>query len=157
MLKTTYTSFGPVKYDDSTVIVIRNGLLGFPEDREFILIEHGSHGQLGYLQSLATPAVAFSVMDAAVLAPEYPGRSAEELGVRAGLGEGEVAMLIVVVDNATTNVLEANLAAPIIINAATREGAQVTLDAAYYPHRFPVATTSRQELPNKIDAQANVA
>ena len=158
MMRTAETGFGPVEYDDSTVITITGGLLGFPNDTEFVLLEHGDGELLGYLQSLSTPALAFPVMDPAILAPAYPQPAPPILAQFAGLSTDNVGMLVIVVADEKGDQILANLVAPLVIDVASRTGVQVLLEPSAFPARFPIATTDRTILQKKLkDANSQSA
>ncbi|MCA9617884.1 MAG: flagellar assembly protein FliW [Myxococcales bacterium] len=147
MICTADTGFGPIQYDDAAVITIEGGLLGFPDDTQFVLLEHGDGDTLGYLQSLTTPTLAFPVMDPAFLAPEYPQPGPVVLAEIAELGTEQVGMLVVVYGDGNGGQLHANLASPIVIDILARRGKQVLLDANVFSNHFPVGATSHVTSP----------
>ena len=75
MLTIQGTRFGDVTVDPNAVIDFPNGLIGFPRDDRFVLLERdaddGSRSDLGYLQSTKTPELCFPVIDAAAMQAEY--------------------------------------------------------------------------------------
>ncbi len=90
------TRFGVVEVNDDTVIHIPRGLVGFPNDRSFVLLERGEGEPIGYLQSVDSPALSFPVVDGSVFGPEYPKPNAATLARKVGVGTDNVAVLVVV-------------------------------------------------------------
>jgi flagellar assembly factor FliW len=147
------TRFGTVEADESAVIKFPNGLLGFPNERSFVLIEKGERGQLGYLQSVNTSWLAFPVMDAALLAPAYPEPGPNVIAAEAGLGTNDIAMLIIVIGR--DDHLEANLLAPVVIDLESRNARQVVLDPQRYPSRLMLKTQPSNSATTSTAADAN--
>lgn len=125
------TRFGTIEVDEASVLTFPNGLVGFPEQTAFVLLERANGKMVAYLQSLVTPALAFPVVDAADFA-SYPEPSVEKLAASAGLEGNELALLVIVAARPETKTLEANLLAPIIVEMGSRKCAQVVLDARKY-------------------------
>src|SRR5207249_344922 len=53
------TRFGNLEIGDERVILFREGLVGFPGENLFVLLPPVEGAQVGWLQSIATPALAF--------------------------------------------------------------------------------------------------
>ena len=72
MLKLQSKYFGEIEYEAKDVIRFPAGIIGFEEEQAFLLLPfEGSGGGMLCLQSVATPALAFVVMDAFSLMPDY--------------------------------------------------------------------------------------
>jgi flagellar assembly factor FliW len=125
------TKFGNIEVDEAKTIAIPGGLIGFANLRRYVLLEPRGKAPVGWLQSLELPALAFPVVDGAAVGPDYPDPGGADLAKEAGLGHGEVAVMVVVAAAAGRG-LVANLLAPIVVDLSTRTGAQVVLD----PKRF---------------------
>lgn len=137
-MKIEGTRFGTVDVDDQAVIQLPSGLIGFAAETRFALLRFGTT-RLAYLQSLTTPNLALSVVDAAVFGDAYPQPRAAELAVNAGLGQSEdLAVLVPVAVRGLENRLFANLLAPIVVDAASRRAAQVVLDPERYSTSVPL-------------------
>jgi flagellar assembly factor FliW len=136
MIRIEGTRFGTIEVDEGTVIEFPNGLVGFPSETRFVLLERSGGKLVGYLQSLTTPTLAFPVMDGAAF-EDFPDPSAEELARSVGLDGSDLAVLVIVSVNPQTKFLQANLLAPLLVDVASRNGAQCVLD----PRRFSAAHT----------------
>ena len=77
--------FGNVEYEEKDVIRFPAGLFGFDEEHAFLLLPfEGGGGSMLCLQSVATPALAFVVLDPFSLKPDYAPECAlrrEEPGI----------------------------------------------------------------------------
>jgi flagellar assembly factor FliW len=136
MIDLERTRFGAISVADDCLITLRGGLLGFPNDTRFILVER-ERGPVAFLQSVDTPELALPVLDGAKLSPAYPTHSTELLARLAGVPAGDIAISVVVAVDADRS-LRANLVAPIVVDAATRRGAQIILPGAVYDARTPI-------------------
>jgi len=148
------TRFGTLEVDVQKVIGFPQGLIGFPEEKSFVMINHRGVETLAWLQSTRTPAIALPVVGVQVFAPSYPDVSLEEAARRGGL-EGspdDMAALAVLCANEGSPVT-VNLVAPIIIDAAKWEGAQIILEGTKFSTREafvmpkPAAQPSVQAAP----------
>jgi flagellar assembly factor FliW len=150
------TKFGQIELDESKAIVFRNGLIGFPDAKRFVLLEPRGVGPVAWLQSLDVPALAFPVIDASALDGPYPEPGAANLAHEAGLGDSELSVLVVVAATKGEG-LVANLLAPLVIDLESRTGAQVMLDPRRYAAAEPVTGRRVSGLPknnNELTAGA---
>ncbi len=130
MIRIEGTRFGVVEVEADAVIHFPNGLIGFPNATRFALLERGPGRMVGFLQSLDTPTLAFPVTDASAFAG-YPQPPADELARGVGLPDTDLAMFVIVAAG-NKRALEGNLLAPLLVDVASRRGAQVVLDPRKY-------------------------
>ena len=57
------TRFGTIEYGDEDTIIVRDGLLGFPNCTQFLVINHKEGSAFRWLQSLEEPDVALYGLD----------------------------------------------------------------------------------------------
>lgn len=127
-LSTKY--FGEIDYGEEDVIRFPEGIFAFEEEKEFVLLPFsGSDGTLLCLQSVATPQLAFVVMNPFALHLEYaPVLQPEELE---GLGvkdSRELCYYVLCVVKNPVSTSTVNMKCPVAINDETQTGAQVILD-----------------------------
>jgi len=139
MIRIANTRFGNVEVPDEANIHFDNGLLGLTDDHDFVLLEEGDDGIIGYLQSVTTPWLALPVMDAALLGPAYPGTDPKLIARAAGLDDSDIGMMLVVGKDA--NGVHINPRAPLIIDMKSRKAAQMLLDPNIYSGRFYLTRT----------------
>jgi flagellar assembly factor FliW len=139
--------FGKVSASEEDVIRFPTGIIGFRNEKAFVLIPHGSSTLIGWLQSAATPELAFPVVSAHGLVDEYPDVAIEQAAERAGLGgAGDELAVLAVMTAPLQQPATVNLLAPLIVNATTRTGAQVFLEGS----RF--STQELFSLPRSLSA-----
>jgi len=128
--------FGAIEVAEDQVINFAEGIIGFPEEKSFVLIPHNSAGFLAWLQSAKTPAVALPVVSAHAFGGRYPDVDVTEIAKAHGLGgPSEDVALMVVLCAPHNSPATVNLLAPILVNVATRRGAQVILEGSSFSTR----------------------
>jgi flagellar assembly factor FliW len=125
------TRFGDIEVDDTKAIVFRQGLIGFPDARRYVLLYPNGRGKVAWLQSLEVTGLAFPVVDGAMLGSDYPQPSAARLAQDAGIGVTDLAVLVVVAAEKGVGLI-ANMLAPLVIDLETHSGAQIVLDPQRY-------------------------
>lgn len=128
--------FGSIECSEEDAINFPAGIIGFPEDTQFILMQHKTSSAIGWLQSTTSPHVSLPVVSAHGLAPEYPDVPVSNAARAIGLEgeEGDFAVLAVLCARSGLPAT-VNLLAPIVINASTRTGGQVFLDGSRFTTR----------------------
>jgi len=136
LMKINSTRFGELEPDDSELIHFEAGLIGFREERDFVLIAHGESPIIAWLQSRDNGALALPVVSAHGLTSHYPDVAIGPIAQAAGLGDrlddlAVMAILCAVQGQPAT----VNLLAPVVVNVATRKGAQLILDGSRFSTR----------------------
>jgi flagellar assembly factor FliW len=130
------TRFGSVEVPEENLIHFKSGIIGFTKETKFALIPHGQSTLIAWLQSAQTPALAFPVVSAHGLVLDYPDVPLEPVAEKAGLGGSSDDYAVLAVLCATQlQPATVNLLAPLLINSATRQGAQVFLDGSRFTTR----------------------
>ena len=144
-LQTKY--FGTIEYDADDILTFPNGLYGFDDERDFLLIPFdGSQGSLLCLQSKATPALAFIVMDPFALQPDYsPELQKAELSALGVKESGDLCYYVMCVVKDPVADSTVNLKCPIAINPTTRVSAQVILETDQYGMRHLLSSLKNGE------------
>ena len=135
-------------YDQTTELKLRSkdavihfeeGLIGFSEFKDFVLMENDSPSPFRLLQSLESPQVGFLVLEPTALVNNYydlvPAREWESLGV--GAKTKPLAFVIVVV-GANPESSTGNLQAPLLINYDNMLGKQIILTDSGFSVRHPL-------------------
>jgi flagellar assembly factor FliW len=133
--------FGRLEYAPLSTLAFSEGLPGFEEERNFLLVEQPCHHPLVFLQSVTTPALCFPALPIRVVEPRYqPFLSAADLQLlgfaeQPIIGEDAVVLTLVAVHEQDPT---ANLLAPVVINLRTRAAAQCIDADLRYSHRHPL-------------------
>ena len=147
--------FGSIDVDAQEILTFPRGIIGFADETEFVLVRASSSTAVGWLQSVATPYMALPVVSAHVLVPKYPDVDIESYAEAAGLGQSLDELAVLVVLNAPPGIpATVNLVAPIIVNAVTRNGAQLLLEGSRFTTREIFMLPTRQEVLAASDLQS---
>lgn len=132
--------FGKVTIDEEKVIHFANGIIGFPDLKDFILIHDGEkEGGISWLQSVQEFQFALPVMDPLLVMPDYNPQVEDELIHPLGeLIPEEMLVLVTVTAPSDIRNLSINLKAPIIINAAERKAIQVVAEGEEHPVKYMI-------------------
>ena len=124
--------FGTIDISEDKIIVLENGMIGFPDMRHFALIfdaEKENGGKIKWLQSMDEPEMAFPVMDPTFIKKDYnPAINEEILKPLGKLTEENTFVLTTVTVPRELEKMSINLKAPIIINSETNKGAQIIVE-----------------------------
>ena len=128
------TRFGPLELDGDRIISFREGLLGFPEQRRFALIQTSPDPVFFWLQSLDDPALAFVVCDPLAFVPDYrvPIRREDMRTLR--LRDLTDCQVLVIVNQVNED-LTGNLLGPLVVGAHSLLGKQLVLSDKRYSTR----------------------
>ena len=149
------TRFGIVHVREDQVIEVPSGILGFPEDRRYVLFNHREGSPFWWFQSLDHGALAFVLIDPFLIKTDYELEMSPEDTARLQVEKGEEGlkeiqpMAIVSISKGEPKVITANLLGPVVINLDKRVARQVVLDRHDYSHRFPVPLTEDEKSPVK--------
>ncbi|WWR16322.1 flagellar assembly protein FliW [Lachnospiraceae bacterium JLR.KK008] len=134
--------FGEVEIDDDKIIRFVNGIVGFPELKEFALMhdaEKPGGSSVRWLQSLQEPAFAMPVMDPLLVMPDYNPEVEDEILKPIGELDGEQ-MLVLVTLTVPSDIkkMSVNLKAPIVVHTESRKACQVIVDDEKYSVKYPI-------------------
>src|SRR5437870_2746116 len=132
-------------YDSATEIKLKSrdaiirfdeGLIGFSDCKDFVLMENESLTPFRLLQSVEVPEVGFLVLDPTILVPNYyehvPQRDWESLGIDE---KTKPLAFVIVVIGSTPETSTGNLQAPLLVNYGKMIGKQIILTDAGFSVR----------------------
>lgn len=147
MLKVKTTRFGEIEVPENDVIHLPLGLIGFPELKKYVLLDHDKDSPFKWFQSLEDGAIAFVLIDPLLFKPDYIAEVTDneltELDVQ--VEEDLVISVIVTVPSNPQN-MTANLKAPLIFNLKNRRGKQVILNTSQYNTRHNIMDEVRERV-----------
>jgi flagellar assembly factor FliW len=132
------TRFGEVEYDPENLLRFPEGLIGFEDLRDFIVMPNEKEGPLFWIQSVEEPGLVFILTDPTNFFPDYgvaPDRGERQ---RLGLRDNEDCFVLVVVTVPPDRRITLNLAAPILFAPASNRALQVILEGSRYQARTPL-------------------
>lgn len=134
--------FGQINIEDDKIISFVNGLVGFPELKDFALIfdpEKSDNKGIQWLQSVQEPNFAMPVIDPLSIIPDYnPQVEDEWLKPIGEFTPDSLLVLVTVSVPADLTKMTVNLKGPIVINAETRKACQVIAEGDGCDVKFPI-------------------
>jgi flagellar assembly factor FliW len=131
--------FGPISYEESSVLEFPSGLPGFENERRFVSLEQPAHQPLVFLQSLNMPDLCFVALPALAVDPSYEleieEADLELLGLDSAVSQDVLKLALVTVKESG---ITANLFAPIVINTKNLRAVQAISPSARYSHLHPL-------------------
>lgn len=128
--------FGEIEVEEDKVICFENGIIGFPDCKQFTLIfdetEDGERKNIFWLQSLDESSFALPVMDPLLVKADYNPLVEQELLKSLGnLTEENTYVLVTVTVPSDIKKLSVNLRAPIVINVDELKAEQLIVDDSF--------------------------
>lgn len=136
-MKIISSRFGEIEVDDQRVMTFPKGLLGFPEDRRYVLIEAGEDSYFWWLQSVDKPDLSFIVTDPMLFIPTYKVPVKAEQIDQLNLDTIDDAQVLVIV-NKRGETLTGNLQGPLVVNVKNCIGEQLVLSDRRFTTRVPL-------------------
>jgi flagellar assembly factor FliW len=139
--------FGSLEVSDSELIKMPFGIIGFPNQTRFCLVDPGDDTLIIWLQSIDNPELAFPVLEPKIFKPDYTVRlSAAELRELKleNINQSAVFSVLTIGDEVTQ--MSANLRAPLVINLKEQIAKQVVLQENEYSLRQPMFKELRAHL-----------
>jgi len=133
-------NFGTIEVDENKIIQFVNGIVGFPDLTDFLLIYDSEGGKgIKWLQSIQEPAFAMPVMDPLLIMPEYNPVIEDELLKPMDMTDiDNILVLVTVTVPREIEKMSVNLKAPIIISGETNKANQIIVDNEEYLVKFPI-------------------
>jgi len=129
--------FGPLEVDESRLIRFPKGILGFPDEQAYALIQTAEESVFYWLQAVDRPSLAFVVCDPRLFVPDYVAPVKLDDLSQIGLTDPSAAQVFIIV-NKVDNLLTGNLQGPLVVNVETREAKQLVLSDRRYSTRHPL-------------------
>lgn len=141
-MKITTRIFGEIEIADDKIIVFENGIIGFPDLKNFALIhdeEKGTNTGIRFMQSLDEPNFAMPVMDPLLVKPDYDPKVDDELLASAGnISSDNILVLVTATIPGDLTKMSVNLQGPFIINVEEHKACQIIVENGDYPVKFPI-------------------
>ena len=139
-MKLTTTRFGSVEVAETEILYFPIGVLGFPDVRRYVVLNHDRESPLKWLQAVEKPELAFPLISPTDVVVDYHVTiSPDDLAMLALDTTADlVVYVIATIPNDAPAKTTANLKAPIIVNPRTKLARQV-LVGEDYPIRYPLS------------------
>ena len=149
------TRLGDIDVPENLVIEFPEGILGFPDSKRYVIVQHPSGGPFQWLQSVDDPGLAFVAGDPAEFFDNYDLTIApEQLNAIKATSLEEIVVIVLLVVPQDPKKITANLQGPVLINRNARIGQQLVIQSQGYSTRQPIfsATTGDVSKEAAIDA-----
>jgi flagellar assembly factor FliW len=125
-MKVDTKAFGLIDIDEQQKVNIPQGLFGFEEYKDFVLLD-AEHKPFYWLQSVDVKEIAFILINPFLFRKDYEVNISEEEEKEINLTSAESALIFVIVTIPQDGPMTANLQGPIVINKENMTGIQVIL------------------------------
>ena len=142
-MKVPTSRFGAIDIPEDQVIYIPLGLIGFPNQKRYVLLEHKKGSPFIWFQAVDDEDLAFVLIDPLLCEPDYEiqvnseDRKILELPDSC---EGLQAMVTVNITPGDPPEITANLLGPVAINLPKKLAKQIVLHQSPYSTRHPIPT-----------------
>jgi flagellar assembly factor FliW len=152
-MKVQTTRFGTISVNEEQVMTLVEGMLGFTECTRFVMMDDEIGEPFKWLQSLDVPALAFVVIDPAVILPSYHF-SVKKEQIKALETENVEDLQVYVIVTMSSNILDVtvNLQGPLVVNRNNRVGHQIVLNDPNFSTRHPLFTDQPENEVEAIEA-----
>lgn len=126
--------------EEDRVVYFPDGLLGFPGQKSYAILDHRPGSPFLWLQSMDLPDLAFVMTNPFLIRTDYlQALSPEEMEHFACKDGREITVFaIVTIPPGRVEEMTVNLLGPLVIDLKMRAGRQVILSSGGYSHRHPV-------------------
>ena len=154
MIKVTTSRFGEIEINESEIVELPQGLIGFPELKKYILLNHDKDSPFKWLQSVDDGSIAFVLINPLLFKPDYTVEVTENEVCDLDLSNEEDAVISVIITMPTNpQNMTANLKAPLIFNLKNRKGKQIILNNSAYTTRHNIMEEMRKHNENLENQQ----
>ncbi len=140
--------FGQLEVDPDRLINFEDGILGFPSQREYALVQTGEGSGFYWLQSVSTPDLAFVVCDPRLFVADYRVPVKLEELECIGLCDPDNAQVFIIV-NKVGDLLTGNFQGPLVVNVVNRCARQLVLSDKRHSTRQPLMRIAQPAVMGK--------
>jgi flagellar assembly factor FliW len=144
MLSTETRHFGVIQYSEDSIFNFPEGLPGFEDQRQFVLLERPDARPLVFIQSLSAAGLCFIAVPVRAAKSDYelclPPEDLASLEIATGSQPeiGKEVLCLVLVSLQEDRPPTVNLLSPLVINIRTRRGIQTIQTDSDHSHQHPL-------------------
>jgi flagellar assembly factor FliW len=136
------TRFGKIDVDESKIIEMRAGIIGFEHLKKYVLHIQDEKNPFWWLQSLDEGSIAFVVINPFAAKADYePVIDDNDTKLLEIKSADDVVLLVIATIRQNPFSVSVNLRAPIVVNARKKIAKQVILEDPAYPVRYYLTAT----------------
>ncbi|MBI2470972.1 MAG: flagellar assembly protein FliW [Planctomycetes bacterium] len=131
--------FGNLSIEKENIITLEQGLLGFEELKQFVIVAIEECLPFEWLVSVEDPVVAFPILNPALFFSDYkPSLSEDDLASLDIKKEKDVETFCIVTLGKKPEDVTLNLKGPLLINMKNKMGKQIVLTEDFYSLHHPL-------------------
>ena len=144
MKKINTLRFGELEIEEQDVVRFADGIPAFEDEHEFVVLPYEEGTPYMFLQSMATPELAFLMTDPFVFFPDYSFELDDENMEKLAINSMDDVLVCTLISVPRSGVagMTTNLLAPVVINRHTMQARQIVLEKTQY-------TTKHRLFPEK--------
>jgi len=136
------TRFGTIDIEEEKIIKMPFGMLGFPDKKKFIILQHQENSPFFWYQSVDDPGLAFVITDPFLFIPDYKVDLEVTLKEMSWNGDGngrDLNLFIVVnIPRGMAHKMTGNFIGPILVNDKVYQAVQIVVSNSPYTHKLPL-------------------
>lgn len=141
-MKIKTTRFGTISIKKEKTIDMPFGMLGFPDKKKFIILQHRENSPFFWYQSVDDPTLAFVITSPFLFKPDYEIDLEDALKVMSWNGDGKTdgleIYIVVNIPKGLPQKMTGNFIGPILINNNVRQAVQIVISNSPYIHNCPL-------------------
>ena len=141
-MKIKTTRFGTITIEEEKIITMPFGMLGFPDVKRYVILQHKENSPFFWYQSVDDPALAFVIMSPFLFKPDYDvdvENVLKEMSWNEEEKQDNLELYVVVnIPKGAPEKMTANFIGPILINNKIRQAVQMVISDSPYTHKFPL-------------------
>ncbi len=138
MMKKIQSRFGEIEYDPNNVLTFPDGVIGFEDLHDFVVMPNEKEGPLFWIQSIDDPAVAFVLTNPTDFYFDYAVAPDDRERTKLGITKDDECFVLCVVTVPPDRNVTLNLAAPILFAPKTNKALQVILEGTNFSPQTPL-------------------
>jgi len=136
------TRFGAITIGEDKIITMPFGMLGFPDKKRFVILQHKENSPFFWYQSVDDPTLAFVITSPFPFKPDYEvdmDDVLKEMSWNEGREDNNLVLYVIVnIPKGSPDKMTANLIGPILINNRSLQAVQMVISNSLYSHKFPL-------------------
>ena len=153
-MKINTLRFGTIEIDKSEIIIVPEGIIGFPDIKRYVILDMGKDTPFKLFQAVDEPTVGFVIIDPLIFKSDYSVKIRKEdlYSIRAEDIEDIITAVIVTIPEDPYK-MTANLRGPLLINLKSRLARQLVLADDTYTTRHEIIfsfSPSRNVVDEKV-------
>ena len=135
-MKINTLRFGTIEIDKSEIIIVPEGIIGFPDIKRYVILDMGKDTPFKLFQAVDEPTVGFVIIDPILFKPDYKVKiRKEDLYSLSAENLNEIVTAVIVTIPEDLYKMTANLRGPLLINLKSRLARQLVLSDDTYNTR----------------------